>query len=110
MKEKEEARRRVEAAQNALEKALEYQRLIDSQTPEEVLAIELHDTFCTSNHADQCSWYYEGDPRNGIHEWHKDTHSRYLGVARNTMNRLREKDPNVTYQYALELVQTIGGR
>lgn len=27
--------------------------------PEFVLANHLHDTFCTSNHTDQCGWYYD---------------------------------------------------
>lgn len=45
----------------------------------EQLAIELHSILCHSNHTDGCDWHYEIS--DGIHEWERASHARYLVKA-----------------------------
>lgn len=44
------------------------------------LAILVHDSFCRSNHTDQCAWMYE--IKNGFHNWEQPTHKGYVAEAK----------------------------
>jgi hypothetical protein len=48
-------------------------------TPEQQLAITLHDLLCRHNHADGCGWYYEISK--GIHDWAGSAHGVYMQKA-----------------------------
>ena len=52
---------------------------INNMAPEEALAVVLHETTCTSNHTDGCSWGYE--VRKGMHDWMGNAHKKYLSKA-----------------------------
>lgn len=63
---------------------LRRQKLIEDEaarslTPEQKLAIVMHNTMCPHNHADGCGWYYE--VKNGIHDWRQPTHGLWLDRA-----------------------------
>ena len=51
-------------------------------TPEQKLAIHLHEALCHHNHTDGCGWHYEID-KNKVHSWAKgSTHEGWLSRAR----------------------------
>ncbi len=61
-----------------LDKAIEAELLRTKGFSKEMLLAErLHETFCTWNHVDGCSWSYEN--------WQGDTHKRYLKGAETLM-------------------------
>ncbi len=43
------------------------------------VAIALHGALCTSNHTDQCGWFY--GVKNGVHNWDEWTHKHYVEKA-----------------------------
>lgn len=50
-------------------------------TPDQKLAIELHNFMCTWNHTDGCGWHYE--IRGNVHSWDRGSaHDNWLGKAR----------------------------
>lgn len=52
---------------------------LKSLTPEQQLAIFIHDQMCRHNHIDGCSWYYEIE--RDIHSWDESEHQKYLHKA-----------------------------
>lgn len=55
----------------------------------QILAVQLHDQFCTSNHyTDQCGWYYERGPE----LWNKSSPSHYIWYLKALNARLALKD------------------
>lgn len=57
-------------------------------SPEESIAVQLHDLCCQHNHTDGCGWFYEIS--NGIHDWGGQTHKRWLHTARMFEGRIKE--------------------
>ena len=55
-------------------------REIAARTPDQNLAIALHETLCNQNHTDGCGWFYE--VKNRIHNWNGAAHQAWLGKAR----------------------------
>lgn len=55
------------------------QKNLESLSPEERIAVQLHDAKCTWNHTDGCGWYYEVSK--GVHNWSGSSHAAYLRSA-----------------------------
>jgi hypothetical protein len=49
-------------------------------TPEQELAIQLHDSQCIHNHTDGCGWFYEFSNKKEL--WDGRDHQHWLGKAR----------------------------
>lgn len=56
------------------------QKILEALSPEERLAVRLHESKCTWNHTDGCGWYYEIEK--GVHDWNGSSHGTYLQKAR----------------------------
>ena len=55
--------------------------LPSANTPDEKLAAYLHSKFCTWNHADGCSWFYE-------ETWNEYAHNSWVIKARALKSQL----------------------
>ena len=51
----------------------------DTLTPAQILATELHNKLCHSNHTDGCTWYYSEQ------DWTEYSHKKYLTKAENVL-------------------------
>lgn len=60
-------------------------------SPEQLLAIQLHDAQCPWNHTDACGWYY-GIEQGGIHDWTEYSHAMYLEKAHKLISILGDVD------------------
>lgn len=50
-------------------------------TPEQNVAILLHDLLCRSEHAQDCGWFYEIDSKHEVHDWSRYAHKWALDRA-----------------------------
>ena len=98
--------RMAEIAEDVAELKAEMVRLTDGktkfleQTPEQMLAITLHDTLCRHNHTDGCGWHYELD--DDKHMWTRSTHRHWHANA-TQMIRLCLAE-NITTDVALKVI------
>lgn len=69
------------------------------------LAITLHKIFCTHNHTDACSWYYEGSESNP--NWGGYAHSEYLGKAQKVLHFC--DNHGIDTDKAIDLVKIVRG-
>ena len=74
---------------------------LQQMTPEQKVAVKLHDLFCHSNHTDGCGWLYE--VRDGIHDWRGD-HESYLQKATKLVALI---DEDVDVMYTLEALHKV---
>lgn len=58
---------------------------MNGMTPEQRIAIRLHDTTCRWNHTDGCGWFYEFKDKQ--HDWSGSSHKSYLEKAFKLINR-----------------------
>lgn len=73
---------RLEAA---LAEALARKSAEQPDTAEQELATALHESMCTWNHTDGCSWLYETSPSFPTPTWESYAHKQYLIKARRAM-------------------------
>lgn len=66
---------------------------VKQESPEKLLAIQLHGMLCNYNHTDGCGWHYE--IYNGVHDWTKGEHSRWLMKAQSMKCKCEEKGISV---------------
>lgn len=71
------------------------------RTPEQNLAIELHDALCTQNHTDGCGWHYE--IQKGVHNWSGSEHAHWLGKATKFQGFCHTRQMSITA--AIELLK-----
>lgn len=106
---------RISALEDQLEN-LRRQKMIEDEaakrlTPDQQLAIQLHEKLCTANHTDGCGWHYE--IRDSVHDWAEgkhenwNEHSRWLGKARKVSAFC--KDHQMSTEDALALISVIRG-
>lgn len=81
---------RLENARVRLEK-------IKNESPDHVLASELHEAFCHFSHVDACGWQWEY----GESVWEGFTHKRWLAYAR----KIRARFPELSNDELFELVK-----
>lgn len=62
------------------------QQAFESQTPDQMLAANLHSALCRWNHEDQCGWFYE--IHKAIDDWNGSTHRSWLAKADNVRKLL----------------------
>ena len=86
-----------------IEKLQAEQDAFDRQTPEEKLAITLHELLCHANHTDGCGWFY--DIKDGIHNWNSDGHARYMHKACCVITSCRKN--GVSSDFAINLLKLI---
>jgi hypothetical protein len=86
---------------------LRRQKMIEDEaakqlTPDQKLAIQLHDALCHHNHTDGCGWHYE--IKNKVHEWSRgSTHDGWLSRARKISHFCLTK--NVPVDTAIDIFQ-----
>ena len=63
-----------------IEKLKQEKEYLGNLTEEQRMAEEMHELFCTANHADGCGWYYE--------DWDKPgyAHKHWLEKAQKALN------------------------
>lgn len=83
MRKIEELQKQIEQKQRELDKLLAQKEQLESLGPAYLLAVELHDKLCHSNHADGCGWFYE--IKDGEHQWERRAHVEYLEKAKNVL-------------------------
>lgn len=76
---------------------------IKAMTPEQQLALTLHNKLCRWNHTDGCGWFYE--MKNGIDDWNRSAHGEYLTKAR-TVSRFCHNH-GIDTKVALDLVAVL---
>lgn len=99
MKAERKLREAEEAARIALEELEEVKRAEATLTPEQMLAIEIHNINCHYEHTETCGWFYE--IRNKVHNWDDWTHKRYLEKA----VALREEFPEMTAEAVIRIIE-----
>jgi len=55
------------------------------QSPDKLLAAELHGMLCTYNHTDGCGWYYEFKDKQDL--WDRHAHGEYLIKAQKLIGK-----------------------
>lgn len=76
---------KITALQDELEDLRRQKAIEDAEnerlTPEQKLAVVMHEVMCHHNHTDGCGWYYE--TKNRQHRWEGKggAHDRWLGRA-----------------------------
>ena len=65
------------------------------------IAIFIHDKKCTSDHAAECSWFYE--IKNGYHDWSKSAHKHWLERAQRFVDKWGIDDIGTKLEMALDL-------
>ena len=85
---------------------LRRQKMIEDEaakqlTPDQLLAIQMHEALCNWNHTDGCGWHYEIN-RDKVHSWVAgSSHDGWLGKARKISAFCQTK--HVTTDTAIEL-------
>lgn len=86
------------AAKAALEKA-------KLESPDKLLAKELHGMLCQWNHTDGCGWFYEF--KNKEDDWTGHSHGQYLIKAQSLIGKC--KDHNITVDQAISIYKLVKG-
>ena len=74
--------------------------------PEYLLAIELHDVLCHSNHTDACGWYYEFAGKE--HNFAGGAHDHYLIQARKMISLLEKSGMEMVHTMTvLKILKTL---
>lgn len=63
----------------AIEDLLAEKEAFEKKTPDQRLAIALHDALCRWNHTDGCGWFYE--VYKDVDDWTGHAHARWLENA-----------------------------
>lgn len=75
-----ELNKQKEELQKKIKELLEKEKyIIESMSPNQQLAVTLHEKLCKSNHTVGCVWYYEIS--NGFHKWDDYSHQQWLKKA-----------------------------
>ncbi len=79
------------------------QAAFQAMTPNQQLAITLHDVLCNWNHTDGCGWFYE--VHKGVDDWHGHAHASWLQRA----TKIRGLLPDFTEQEIMKVVRAVKG-
>lgn len=102
----------IQEKEKELEKLKKRWMTMTYETSEEVYAKILHKKFCTANHADGCSWYYEykydvdGNP---IADWSGWAHEKYLKKA-GLLKQFCLNHNNVPFDKLIEIMYEVTQR
>lgn len=75
------------------------------QSPDKLLASELHGLTCNWNHTDGCGWFYEFN--NKIDNWDGSEHGRYLQKAQKLISKCKEM--NIEPDQAISVFRLVKG-
>ena len=82
----------------------------DNLTPDQKMAVALHDMLCRHNHTDGCGWYYEmkyGQHNEQVDDWDGPEHGVYMQKALMLRGFCRER--SLTTETAIDLFTLIRG-
>lgn len=96
---------KIQELQAEIDKLSAAKSKLEAMPAEHQLAIQLHETLCTWNHTDGCSWQYEFS--NGQVEWDGYAHGKYLAKARKLIIFCEEH--NVQVDKVISVVDMVNG-
>lgn len=103
--------KKITALEDELEN-LRRQKMIEDaervkRTPEQNLAIALHDLLCTWNHTNGCGWFYE--VKGDVHDFSRSSgaHGVYLAKARKLSSACKHE--GISTEDALRIFTLVNG-
>ena len=95
--------KKIAEHEEAIKALREEQARVVANSNEAKLANALHDLRCVYNHTDQCGWHYE--IHNGVADWSRGAHARYLESARKAIRALNLK--NYDFDQILDFLKAL---